>query len=179
MLWLKPEQARAILEHVRRAAPDEACGLLLGQGVEILEVIPAGNEDPSPRTGYIVAPRDLYAGLARAEHEGLELIAAYHSHPAGRPIPSERDIKEWHYPEAAQVIVGLGGPEPEIAAWRVSGGRVARLDLFILAERPLPTASEPQRSTPAQRLAMIAAGIIAVAIVLIAAFSLLPPPAGP
>jgi proteasome lid subunit RPN8/RPN11 len=176
MLWLTPEQARDILDHARAEAPKEACGLLLGQGGAVAEVIRARNEDPDPRTGFVVSPHDLFAALNRAERDSLELVGVYHSHPSGHPIPSERDIREAYYPEAAQLIVGLAGAEPKLAAWRIDGGRVSRVDLFIQAVRPLPADVEPERLTLSQRAAIIVAGMIAVAIVLITAISLLPPP---
>lgn len=176
MLWLTPEQARDILDHARAEAPNEACGLLLGQGGAVKYVLPARNEDPEPRTGFIVSPHDLFAALNRAEREDLRLVGAYHSHPAGHPIPSERDIREAYYPDAAQLIVGLAGLEPELAAWHIDSGRVSRIELFIRAARPLPGEVEPERLTFSQRMAVIAAGLIAVAIVLVTAISLLPPP---
>lgn len=176
MLWLTPEQARDILEHARAEAPNEACGLLLGKAGAVTEVVRSRNEDPDPRTGFVVSPRDLFAVLNRADQEDIELVGVYHSHPAGHPIPSERDIREAHYPDAAQVIVGLAKSDPEIAAWRIDAGRVTRIDLFIQAARPLATELEPEKLTFLQRAAVILAGLIAVAIVLITAISLLPPP---
>jgi proteasome lid subunit RPN8/RPN11 len=176
MLWLTPEQARTILDHARRDAPNEACGVLLGKGDAVVEVIAARNDDPYPETGFVVAPLDLLAALTRAEQEGLDVVGAYHSHPAGHPIPSERDIREWHYPDAAHVIVGLVKTEPEIAAWRIANGRVEHADLLIQANRPLPNAIDHAPLSAIQRGAIIVAGAIAVAIVLITAFSLLPPP---
>jgi proteasome lid subunit RPN8/RPN11 len=176
MLWLTPEQARDILEHARAEAPNEACGLLLGQGGAVTEIVRTRNDDPDPHNGFVVSPRDLFAVLNRVEQQSLELVGVYHSHPTGHPIPSERDIREAHYPDAAQLIVGLAGPEPEIAAWRIDSGRVSRIDLFVQAARPLSTEVEPEKLTFSQRAAVIIAGLIAVAIVLITAISLLPPP---
>lgn len=176
MLWLTPEQARDILEQARAEAPNEACGLLIGKAGEVTEVVPTRNEDPDPRTGFVVAPSDLFAILNRLEQQSLELVGVYHSHPTGHPIPSERDIREAHYPDAAQVIVGLAKSAPEIAAWRIDAGRVTRIDLFIQAARPLATDVEPEKLTFSQRAAALLAGLIAVVIVLITAISLLPPP---
>jgi proteasome lid subunit RPN8/RPN11 len=176
MLWLTPEQARSILDHVRADAPNEACGLLLGGGGAVTEILRARNEDPAPRTGFVVSPNDLFAALNRAEQGNLELVGVYHSHPAGHAIPSERDIREAYYPDAAQLIVGLAAEEPEFAAWRIDNGRVSRIVLFIQAACPLPAEMEPERLTLLQRASIIVAGLIAVAIVLITAISLLPPP---
>lgn len=175
-VWLRPEQARAIIDHACSDAPNEACGLLLGRDGEVMHVIPARNVDEQPRTGFVVAPQDLFDALNRAEREGLSLLAAYHSHPAGSPVPSERDVAEAHYPDTVQIIVGLKSAQPEIAAWRIADGRLSRVELLIQSDRPLPSASEPERMSASQRVAIVAAGLIAVVIVLMTAFSLLPPP---
>jgi proteasome lid subunit RPN8/RPN11 len=176
ILWLTLEQARDILEHTRAEAPNEACGLLIGKAGGVIEVVRTRNEDLNPRTGFVVSPSDLFAVLNRVEQQSLELVGVYHSHPNGHPIPSERDIREAHYPEAAQLIVGMVKPEPEFAAWRIDAGRVSRVDLFIQAVRPPSPEVEPEKLTFSQRVAVIITGIIAVAIVLITAISLLPPP---
>lgn len=175
-LWLTPEQARDILDHVRAESPNEACGLLLGRGREVTEIVRTRNEEPDPRNGFSVSPHDLFQALKRADEAHLDLVGVYHSHPASHPIPSERDIREAHYPDAVQVIVGMAGAEPVLAAWRIDNGRVSRIDLFIQAVHPLVTDLERERLTFSQRVAVVAAGIIAVAIVLITAISLLPPP---
>lgn len=176
ILWLTPEQARTILDHVRAEVPNEVCGLLLGRGGAVTEIVRARNSDPAPRTGFVVAPDDLFAALKRAEQEELELVGVYHSHPAGHPIPSERDIREAYYPDAAQLIVGLAAVEPQFAAWRINNSRVSRIELFIQAASPLPADGEPERLTFSQRTSIIVTGLIAVVIVLITAISLLPPP---
>ena len=176
MLWLTPEQAREILNHARAEAPNEACGLLLGLGGAVTEIVRTRNEEPDPRTGFVVSPQDLFTALKRADDESLELVGVYHSHPAGHPIPSERDIREAHYPDAVQLLIGLAKAEPELAAWRIDAGRVSRIDLFIQAARPLPSRVEPERLSLSQQVAIIVAGLIAVAIVVIIAISLLPAP---
>ncbi len=175
MLWLRPEQARTILDHARRDSPFEACGLILGRQGEVLDIIHARNVDPQPATGFVVAPEQLFSVLSRVEQEGLDFLGVYHSHPAGPPIPSARDLREAYYPDIIQLIVGLGGETPEIAAWRLDNGRVSRADLVIQADRPDPAAFEPAELSFAQRVAIVTAGIIAIALVLVTALSLLPP----
>src|SRR5437870_10397240 len=52
---------------------------------------------------------------------GEELIAIYHSHPrAKNPEPSETDVRLAYYPSAVYFIVGLGGEEPCLHAFRIS-----------------------------------------------------------
>lgn len=51
---------------------------------------------------------------------GEELIAIYHSHPhAKEPEPSATDVRLAYYPSAVYFIVGLGGDEPYLRAFRI------------------------------------------------------------
>jgi proteasome lid subunit RPN8/RPN11 len=38
------------------------------------------------------------------EEEGHQIVAIYHSHPVGPKVPSEMDINEASYPDAAYLI---------------------------------------------------------------------------
>lgn len=81
----------AILAHAARAAPEEACGLLLGEDGRILEARPVANVAPDRQRHFEIDPAALIAAH-RAEREGgPELIGYYHSHPTGLPEPSATD----------------------------------------------------------------------------------------
>jgi proteasome lid subunit RPN8/RPN11 len=53
-----------------------------------------------------------HRALVRAFHQveglGLELLAAFHSHPQGPAGVSQSDVREWQYPEAALVVCTPG-----------------------------------------------------------------------
>ena len=61
----------------------------------------------------------------------LEIVGVYHSHPAGDPRPSARDVAEAFYPAWVHVIVGLR-PRVAIGAYRIANGRV--IDILIQQE---------------------------------------------
>jgi len=115
-----------LVSAARDAAPREACGLLVGRGREVVRVVPARNADPSP-TRYTVAPEDHFAALRAARRDGLDVIGAWHSHPAGTPEPSASDTAEATV-DLVYLIVGLQ-PEPAVAAWRLVGGNFAAVSL--------------------------------------------------
>jgi [CysO sulfur-carrier protein]-S-L-cysteine hydrolase len=102
-LLLNTAQWQQMRRDVIQRAPEEACGLLLGQNVRILEVVAATNTYHSPVRFQIDAQEQLNAFL-RMEEMGWELCAIYHSHPAGPPHPSATDIAETFYPEAISII---------------------------------------------------------------------------
>ena len=81
----------AILAHAAQAAPEEACGLLLGEDGRILEARPVANVASDKQRHFEIDPAALIAAH-RAEREGgAVLVGYYHSHPAGLPEPSATD----------------------------------------------------------------------------------------
>ena len=98
-----------ILTDVMDKLPEEACGLLAGTGNQVLEVIPVENIYHSPFR-YRMDPQAQLTAFQLMEDRGWDLLAIYHSHPAGQGIPSETDIKEAYYPEAIYMIIS-GEPD--------------------------------------------------------------------
>ena len=48
----------AIVSHARQAAPEECCGLLLGNAGEIVDAFAARNIADDPARRYLIDPRD-------------------------------------------------------------------------------------------------------------------------
>jgi hypothetical protein len=101
------------------------------------------------------------------------LIAIYHSHPRGEPIPSPKDVEAAPPLAVAHLIVGLKHREPRLAVWHMYGGQVERVELHIGAEPPPP--SQSLQLSRAQRNAIILSAVIAFLLALIISLSLLPP----
>jgi len=115
-LTLSEEHCAAILAHAEAERPNEACGLLAGTGGLVCRVYPVENIHHSP-TVYEMNPAQQLAAFLDMEAAGWELLAIYHSHPAGPAEPSPTDIAQAYYPESIYVIVS---PAPD-AAWRLRG----------------------------------------------------------
>ena len=79
-----------ILAAAARAAPEEACGLLLGAPV-IDRAVPAANVHPTPRTHFEIDPIALIAAHKAGRAGGPVLAGYWHSHPFGPPEPSATD----------------------------------------------------------------------------------------
>ena len=82
----------AIRAHAAAALPQEACGILLGEGGRITAARPAANVHPSPATHFEIDPQALIDAHRAARRTGApEVIGYYHSHPTGPAAPSATD----------------------------------------------------------------------------------------
>ena len=115
-----------ILAHAAEAAPREACGLLIGHGHVVHRALRARNLARSDRR-YEVSPEDHFAAVRAARADGLEVLGAYHSHPAtpAEPSPTDRDAAF----EGFVFVIASPVPAPHLRAWELVDGN--------FAERPL------------------------------------------
>ena len=109
---------RALEEHARAEAPNEACGLVLLRDGVAERYERGRNAAESPYRFELEVDPELWF----AEDEGYEL-AVYHSHLSAPPRPSRTDVEN----------VGLWTGRPyliyslardELAAWRIDDGRI-------------------------------------------------------
>ncbi|MFP4555104.1 MAG: Mov34/MPN/PAD-1 family protein [Actinomycetota bacterium] len=114
---LSDDHIRRIVDHCRRALPNEGCGLLALEGDRIMEIYPTDNADESP-TSYTIPPQEHYDAVMDAESKGWEIRGAFHSHPNGPPRMSATDLERALKPGWLYLVVGLDGQEPTIGAWR-------------------------------------------------------------
>jgi proteasome lid subunit RPN8/RPN11 len=108
-----------ILDHARADAPLECCGLLLGTAARIDLALPGRNVLASP-TRFELDPADHFAGIRRARELGVEVVGAYHSHPASAAVPSPRDLAEASYPDFVYLIASP--LEADVKAFRLVEG---------------------------------------------------------
>ncbi len=76
----------AICDHGRRAAPDEACGVIAENAAGFLEAYPMQNIHPDPEHFFLMAPAE-YLPLKKTG----KVRAYYHSHATGPAVFSEPD----------------------------------------------------------------------------------------
>ena len=79
-----------LLAEATRAAPREACGLLLGRS-EIAVAAPCANVHAEPLRHFEIDPAALIAAHRAARAGGAEVLGYYHSHPNGVGGPSDQD----------------------------------------------------------------------------------------
>lgn len=112
---LSDEHLRRIVDHCRRALPNEGCGLLALDGDRVMAVYPTANDDSSP-VSYTIPPQEHYDAVIDAESNGWEIRGAFHSHPDGPARMSETDLERALRPGWLYLVVGLGEP-PEMSIW--------------------------------------------------------------
>jgi len=121
MITLRRSHLADIVAHARETNPSECCGLISGTSDEkALIVYKMQNVARDALVSYEVAPEELFAAQREMRQRGEQLVAIYHSHPrAHEPEPSETDVRLAYYPSATYLIIGLGGPEPVMRAYRI------------------------------------------------------------
>ena len=136
-IQLSKIQFDQIIAHAREASPQECCGLIGGSSNgQALTIYRSRNVAGDPLTSYEAAPEDLFAAQRAMRERGEQLLAIYHSHPrSADPQPSATDVRLAYYPSAVYLIVGLGGPEPCLRAFRIDEreGHWAQVEYQIMA----------------------------------------------
>ena len=114
---------RALEEHARAEAPNEACGLILLRDGVAERYVPGRNLAASPyRFELEVGPETWFL-----EDEGYDL-AVFHSHLSAPARPSRTDVENIGLWEGRPYVI-LTLRTGELAAFRIEGGRIADVPL--------------------------------------------------
>ncbi|HTN15180.1 MAG TPA: M67 family metallopeptidase [Sphingomonadaceae bacterium] len=97
-----------IVAEAARAAPEEACGLLLGAEGRITEARPAANVAPDKVRHFEIDPAALIDAHRAERGGGAQLIGYYHSHPSGPAEPSATDREQAAGDGKVWAIAALG-----------------------------------------------------------------------
>jgi proteasome lid subunit RPN8/RPN11 len=123
-----------LLEHARRQASRECCGLLAGQDGVITQAFAARNVANDPKRNYEIAPVEIVRLMREFRVRRLGFLGIYHSHPSGDNVPSPRDIELAYYSEAIYFIVT---PRPyaiaPVRAFSIRDGRVAEFEIETIS----------------------------------------------
>ena len=151
-----------LVAHARRAAPNEACGLILGSGEaagggRALRFVPTTNAAASPYR-YEIDSKDLLRLTLDADDRDEVFWAIVHSHTHTAARPSPTDIGLAFYPDALYILVSLegdprepsappplgdtavegdpageGDPAVAVRAWRIVRGTIFEVALEVVA----------------------------------------------
>lgn len=115
-------------EHSTRCLPEEACGILGGQG-EIVKLVISTTNTLHSTVKFQIDPLEQLKAFQTFENMGLEMVGYFHSHPAGPAYPSQTDIQMNYYPGSAVVILS-NQPKWQIKAYLIEKESVVQIPVL-------------------------------------------------
>lgn len=115
-LILTTEQLQTMINHVEAESPLEGCGLLGGKDSRVESVHLIRNQAQSP-VRFVMDPQQQLDAFESIESRAEELLAIFHSHPAGPETVSATDIAEAAYPVIHIVLARVNGNWRPRAFW--------------------------------------------------------------
>jgi proteasome lid subunit RPN8/RPN11 len=120
-----------IYKQAEEEAPLEACGYLAGKEDLVTTLYQMTNVDQS-EIHYSFDPQEQFQVIKTVRNSGLEIIAAYHSHPGSPARPSKEDIRLAHDSSIVYVIVSLENGKKTCGAFIIKDGLVTPEPLDII-----------------------------------------------
>lgn len=117
-----------MIEHARRWAPNEACGLVAARDGIIVGAYPLGNADPAPDR-FTLDPSEQFGAIQDADGRGWVIAGSFHSHPASEPIPSNADLGGGGDPGWVNFIVGVESGAIAVRAYRYRDGAATVVEI--------------------------------------------------
>ena len=115
-----PDGLRArIVAEALAAFPNECCGLIEGEHaseiVRVHALHATANVNADPASGFEIDPAAHLRLLRSLRGSGHTIVGCYHSHPNGRPGPSERDRENGCEDVFIWLIAALDGAAGAVA----------------------------------------------------------------
>jgi proteasome lid subunit RPN8/RPN11 len=127
---VKPEHLAAIRQHGQESFPNECCGLLLGNIVDVVKVLvetmPIANsrETEAQRNRYLISSDERFRAERYGRSRGIGVIGCYHSHPNAPARPSGFDRDHAPFPVESFMIVSVRDGQPEdLTSWVLADDR--------------------------------------------------------
>jgi len=131
MLKIPKDIIEKIFVQVVEELPNEACGLLAGEGNIVKQYFPLTNIDHSPEH-FSFDPKEQFSVLKKVRNEGWHIIANYHSHPLTSAHPSDEDIRLAYDPDIIYIIVSLANGKSDIKAFKIKNNKVESIETTII-----------------------------------------------
>ena len=135
---------RQLRLHCQEQYPNEACGVLFGQGDgtasawRVTEIKAAPNEhDDDHKRRYLVPPAFQFQAEKQARAMGLDVIGYYHSHPDHPALPSEYDRERAWFGYLYLICAVEQGRSTDLRAFSLEDQGGAFLDVEIRDESGL------------------------------------------
>lgn len=143
MLRLNASTVQALIREAAAQPDREVCGLVwANEGLRAQTVCPLPNVHHEPGKYFRTAPADVRRAFMLMDDEGGTPLAWYHSHPGGKPDPSEEDMRGamqpgMHYlivyPET-EAVPSTPAPVGFITKWRITAWECPEMGLLLSTE---------------------------------------------
>lgn len=132
MIVIKKDLTAILIRHCQKEFPNEACGILAGNGDNVTVIYEMKNADSSPES-YLMDAREQLKVMKEIRNTGLEMVGIYHSHVASPAHPSSTDLEMAFYPDASYVIVTLKDKNnPGIRSFKIKEGEITEEEVRIV-----------------------------------------------
>lgn len=122
-----------ILAQAQQSPENEICGLIGGRNGNAEHCYPVDNTAFDQARRYQMDPREQIDVMRQMRKSGETLIAIYHSHPHAPALPSETDLAEAEYTDAAYLIVSLNTVGVlEMTAFCIKNKKASELALELI-----------------------------------------------
>lgn len=129
---IAPDLLERIVDHARREAPNECCGIVVTRDGRAIDVLELENVAASPFR-FQIDDKTLLELVYGIEDAGNEMGAIYHSHTRSEPVPSQTDMNyaQLWGPEIEWLIVGLAGGELDVRSWRIEEADYVEVEVRV------------------------------------------------
>ena len=122
---------KEIVEQALREFPNEACGVIAGDGGVPVRVYPMTNADASPAT-YRLDGKEQLQVFNELDERGWDLWAIYHSHTHSEAYPSKTDSRQAFYPDSRYLVLSIEvRDDPILRSFFIRDGQVEEEELTI------------------------------------------------
>lgn len=142
MIELPSSMFEEIVAHAKAEYPNEACGVLAGQGGRPVRVYAMRNAEASPVV-YRFDSAEQVQVFRELDDRGWDLLGIFHSHTHTEAYPSPTDRADAHwtdpvtgedapaYPGTRYLILSLANEEPTLRAFRFDRGEPVEEEVLV------------------------------------------------
>ena len=120
----------AMLSHCKGGYPNEACGILAGEGNIISKLYTMSNTEKSPVSYHMDATEQLKV-MKDMRNNDVSMLAIFHSHPSSSAYPSGKDVDLAFYEEEAYIIISLIERDAVVKAFSIRGGDTKEIGICV------------------------------------------------
>jgi len=120
-----------MLAHCKAGYPNEACGILAGNGNKVSKIYKTTNIENSPVI-YMLDSREQFQAMKDMRQNNLSMLAIFHSHPSSAAYPSAKDISLAFYEDAVYIIISLmSKKEPVVKGFLIKEGNIEEIEIVL------------------------------------------------